>query len=276
MMLYEAAIAFYGLPIPSGMDRATAYRHWLEVKQWDSDHYGKAVSGWWMDDCQQVIPGYYEDFCAALRHGNPDTLLNGYYDTSDYLHGHCGPWEAQQKTLPYFGRWDPEFKIQWHAFQYLGPSWGQPGVAHTTPDMASYVKKIAAGGGVITFDLGTHDGKGNGPLLEIADDQMAQLCAIRDALLEVPLTDGAGMRQRTLERLLMTVKPEFIQLYAAWPLHWSDTFTLNAPQGIQIRGHVEDGVLVELEVTPADRRQDIRLPMQNGLYDARSEAKPFA
>ena len=277
MMLYTAADCFYGLPLPRGMDRATANRRWLEVMQWDSDHYGKAVSGWWHDALFDYIPDYIEDFQAALRHGNPDALLNGPYDIADFLHGHCtGDWEMQQKILPYFGRWDPEFKIQWHAFKYLGPSWGQPGVVHKTPDMVSYVKKIAEGGGVITFDLGTHDGKGNGPLLEIAPDQMAQLCAIRDALKEVPLTDGAGMRQKTLERLLMTVKPEFIQLHSAWPLHWSDTFALNAPQGIQIRGKVEDGVLVELEVTPADRRQDIKLPGQNGMYDARSETKPFA
>jgi hypothetical protein len=278
MMLYTHAALFYGLPLPRGMDKATAYRRWLEVMQWDSDHYGKAVSGWWVDGPENFVPDYVEGFHAALRHGNPDTLIgDGYYELSDYLHGHCNPdnWAMQQKILPYFGRWEPEYNIQWHQFQFLGPSWGQPGVAHTTPDMVRYMKKIAAGGGVMTFDLGVHDGKGRGPLLEIADDQMAQLCAIRDALKDVPLTDGADMRQKTLERLLMTVKDEFIQLHAAWPLHWSDTFALKAPQGIQIRGNVEDGVLVELAVTPPDRRKDIKLPGQNGVYDARSETKPF-
>ena len=76
----------------------------------------------------------------------------------------------------------------------------------------------------------------------------------------MPLTDGAAMRQRTLQRLLMTLRDEFIELHAAWPPHWTDTFTLEAPQDIAIGGRVEDGVLVELDVTPADRRQDIKLP----------------
>jgi hypothetical protein len=104
---------------------------------------------------------------------------------------------------------------------------------------------------------------------------MEQLCAVRDALRDIPLTDGAAVRRRTLLKLLMTVKDEFIQLHAAWPRHWTDTFTLEAPQNITIAGRVEDGVLGELEVTPADRRQDIKLPGQNGKYDARSATKPF-
>lgn len=270
MMLYTHAEGLYGLPLPSGMDKATAYRRWLEVMQWDSDHYGKAVSGWWTDclakevfDAKKSpwIPNYAEDFLAALRHGNPDAIVNGSYDLADFLHGHCGEnWGAQRQVLPYFGRWDPEFKIQWHAFQYLGRTWGQPGVAHSTPEMVRYVESIAEGGGVITFDMGATDGKGNGPFLEIPADQMAQLVAIRDALKKVPLADGASMRQKTLERLLMTVKPKSIQLHAAWPLHWSDTFVLNAPQGIQIKGKVEDGVLIKLDVSPVDHPLDIYLP----------------
>jgi len=278
LMLYTHAREFYGLPLPSGMDRVTAYRRWLDVMRWDSDHYGKACSGWWVDCLFKFIPNYAEDFIAALRHGNPDTIIaDGRHEWADYLHGHCySDWNEQQKVLPYFGRWEPEYRIQWHQFQYLGPTWAQPGVAHTTPDMVRYMKKIAEGGGVMTFDLGAHDGHGRGPLLEIAGDQMAQLCAIRDGLKNVPVTDGARVRQKTLQLSLMTVKDEFIELHAAWPRHWTDTFTLQAPQDITIAGRVEEGVLIELVVSPADRRQDIKLPGQNGLYDARSETRPFA
>lgn len=278
LMLYTAAPGLYGLPLPSGMDRATAYRLWPDVMQWDSDHYGEACSGWWVDGLGNFVPDHVRNFNAALRHGNPNTIIaGGGYELSDFTHGHCNAdWTAQQKILPYFGRWDPEYKIQWHQFQFIGPDWGQPGVAHSTSDMVAYMKKIVEGGGVMTFDLGTHDGRGNGPFLEIADDQMEQLCAIRDAVKDVPVSDGAKVRQKTLQRLLMNVKDEFIQLYAAWPRHWTDTFTLQAPQDITIAGRVEDGVLVELDVTPADRRQEIKLPGQNGLYDDRSATKPFA
>jgi len=278
MMLYHAPCNFYGLPLATGMDRATAYRRWLEVMEQTSDHYGAACSGWWLDGLDNLVPGYVHNTYAALRRGNPDSIIgDGHYELSDYVHGHCNAgWTAQQKILPYFGRWEPDYNIQWHQFQFLGPDWGQPGVAHTTPEMVTYMKKIAEGGGVMTFDPGTHDGKGNGPFLEIADDQMEQLCAVRDALRDIPLTDGAAMRQRTLQRLLMTVRDEFIELHAAWPRHWTDTFTLEAPQNITIVGRVDDGVLGELDVTPADRRQDLKLPGQNGKYDVRSETRPFA
>jgi len=284
MMLYTHANSQYGLPRPPSLEGPDRFHRWLEVIQWDSDHYGEACSGWWVDGLSNYVPDYVRNFHEALRHGNPDAIIaSGHYELSDFTHGHCSAdWNEQQCMLPYFGRWDPEYGIQWHQFQYLGPSWGQPGLAHSTREMVNYAKKIIEGGGVITFDLATHDGRGNGPLLEIADDQMEQLCAIRDAVKNVPVSDGAKVRQRTLQRLLMDVREEFIQMFAAWPRHWTDTFTLQAPQGITIAGRVEDGVfvedgvLVELEVTPADRRQDIKLPGQNGLYDERSSTKPLA
>jgi hypothetical protein len=145
MMLYHAPCNFHGLRLPSGMSRATAYRHWLEVMQWMSDHYGAACSGWWLDGTDNFIPDYRRDAYAALRHGNPDAIISaGDGEYSDFVHGHCTDnWADQQTILPYFGRWEPDAGLQWHQFQYLGPDWGAPGLAHSTPDMIAYMRKAA-------------------------------------------------------------------------------------------------------------------------------------
>lgn len=278
MMLYTAPAAQYGLPLPPSLKGPDRYYRWLEVMKWDSEHYGEACAGWWVDDVRQFVPNYVEDTYAALKSGNPNTIIaSGYYGLSDYYTGHCyNHWGMQRSVLPYFGRWEPEYKIQWHQFLYIGSSWGQPGISHDTGELAEYARKVIEGGGVITFDVGTHDGRGNGPSMVIQDDQLAQLCAIRDAVKDTPASDGAEMRQRTLQELLLDTKDEFIELWAAWPRHWTDTFELQAPQGITISGTVDDGVLVELGVSPAERRQDLRLPGQNGIFDERAATKPFA
>ena len=55
---------------------------------------------------------------------------------------------------------------------------------------------MVKGGGVITFDVGmyrTVDGSSIGPCLEIQQNQLEQLRAVRDALKDIPPTDGADI-----------------------------------------------------------------------------------
>lgn len=172
---------------PDGAD------HWIEVLQWYSDHYGEAVSGWWLDGLREWAPNYRQRAHAAVEHGNLKSIAtSGTHALSDYIHGHCtANWQAQQKRLPPKGRWEPEYGIQWHAFQYLGHSWAANGTTRSTNSLVRYAVNVVQGGGVITFDIGAFDERPvlKGPYLNIRDDQMQQLRAVRDAVNSLDLKE---------------------------------------------------------------------------------------
>lgn len=197
MMLYIANDKQYGLPRPDGFSKEDAAKGWIEAAQWYSDHYGKHCKGWWLDGLNELIPGYRLAITKAVKHGNPDALVaSGSYEISDFVHGHCitGDWNKQRHlSRPFFGRWDPDFNIQWHAFQPLGVSWAASGTHKQTADVVNYAVDIVKGGGVITFDVGIFekvDGKWQAPFLEVPPDQFEQLKAVRDALKNIPVSDG--------------------------------------------------------------------------------------
>ena len=204
MMLYIAADNQHRLPMPASFKGGDRFENWLKVAQWWSDHYGAKCKGWWVDGLNaDWVKDYRVRWVATLKHGNPDAIVAcGQYEISDFLHGHCSPDFAphQRMTKPFFGRWDPDYKNQWHAFQYIGPYWGAPGCNKSTADIVRYASDIVKGGGVITFDLGVHkmvDGKDTGPFLEIQPDQFEQLKGIRDALKDIPASDGSGRPRET-------------------------------------------------------------------------------
>ena len=145
-------------------------------------------------------PDYPVRFLNALRHGNPNTIVgSGIYGISDFIHGHCigGQWDRQRTTVkPFFGRWDPDFRLQWHVLQYVGSYWGTPDTPKQTADLVAYATDVVRGGGVFTFDVGSYkvvNGK-TVPGLEIPPEQMVQLRAVRDALKGIAPSDGSASR----------------------------------------------------------------------------------
>jgi hypothetical protein len=71
--------------------------------------------------------------------------------------------------------------------------------------LVKYATDVIRGGGVITFDVATFRkssfskypsdkpaGEGVGPYLEIQADQFEQLKAVRNALKDIPVSDGSG------------------------------------------------------------------------------------
>ncbi len=260
LKLYVSVDHQYKLPRPASMQGADRFEHWVEALQWYSDHYGTKCSGWWVDGVNSSGPNYIQDVHAALRHGNPNTVIaSGNYPASDFIHGHCKAWGPQQKTLPYLGRWDPEYRIQWQALQYLGKTWGHSGVAHSDAAVVAYASNIVSRGGVITFDLGTRDANNN-LMLRIPEGHMRQLRLVRDALKDIPATDGAETLQATIQEALLTVRDGKLIINNIWPARWNHTFTLHAPEDTTLKCTVENGVLVELRVTPAERMDDVLLP----------------
>ena len=171
-------------------------RHWAEVVKWYSEHYGTKVSGWWLDGLREWAPGYREMIHKAAIAGNPDAITaSATYALSDFTHGHCvRNWKKQQKNVPK-NRWDPTYKIQWHAFQYLGHSWAARDAPRSTESLVDYAVNVVKNGGVITFDVGTfEEEKGKpvkGPLLEMAPKQYQQLLAIKKALENLERKPGA-------------------------------------------------------------------------------------
>ena len=201
LMLYIASDNQHKLPQPDGWTDSVRFENWTKVAQWYSDHYGTLCKGWWVDGMRNAVAilgdkkwkqNYPERFVLALRHGNPAAIVScEVNELADYIHGHCNrvDWDRQRTIVkPFFGRWDPEFNIQWHVLQCIGTRWADADTPKQTADLVAYAVDVVRGGGVFTFDVGTRktvDGK-TVPKLDVPPEQMAQLRAVRDALKSIP------------------------------------------------------------------------------------------
>jgi hypothetical protein len=65
-----------------------------------------------------------------------------------------------------------------------------------------------------------------------------------------------------LQRMLMQYEGNDLYLFPAWPKHWDVRFKLHAPQKTMIEGIWENGELIRLKVTPAEREKDIIYKIQ--------------
>ena len=61
----------------------------------------------------------------------------------------------------------------------------------------------------------------------------------------------------TLQMMLMQCDGKRIQLLPAWPKEWTVDFKLHAPYNTIVEGHVKDGKITELKVTPKERTKDV-------------------
>ncbi|MGN6369199.1 MAG: DUF5703 domain-containing protein [Phycisphaerae bacterium] len=76
----------------------------------------------------------------------------------------------------------------------------------------------------------------------------------------IPDLDNGGNGMMTLQFMLMqcdTPPGHRIQLLPAWPKDWTADFKLHAPADTTIEGHVENGKLSNLKVTPETRAKDV-------------------
>jgi hypothetical protein len=75
----------------------------------------------------------------------------------------------------------------------------------------------------------------------------------------IPDLDNGGSGMITLQQMLMQCDGKCIQLLPAWPKDWTADFQLHAPYQTTVQGHVEDGRLTNLQVTPKSRTKDVVL-----------------
>jgi alpha-L-fucosidase 2 len=61
----------------------------------------------------------------------------------------------------------------------------------------------------------------------------------------------------TLQNMLMQCDGKRIQLLPAWPADWTADFKLDAPYQTTVEGHVENGKISDLLVTPHSRTKDV-------------------
>jgi alpha-L-fucosidase 2 len=73
----------------------------------------------------------------------------------------------------------------------------------------------------------------------------------------IPDFDNGGSGMITLQNMIMQCDGKRIQLTPAWPADWTADFKLHAPGNTIVEGHVENGKLSNLQVTPASRAKDV-------------------
>ncbi|MCW3092955.1 MAG: hypothetical protein JWP81_4024 [Ferruginibacter sp.] len=73
----------------------------------------------------------------------------------------------------------------------------------------------------------------------------------------IPDLDNGGTGMITLQLMLMQCDDRRIQLLPSWPKEWTADFKLHAPYQTTVEGHVENGKISNLKVTPKSRAKDI-------------------
>ena len=158
-------------PAPDRDDALTAFQlRWESiVREW-SLRWVKGVHAWWIDGCyyadrmyrRKATPNFHS-FAAALRAGNPDSLVAFNGGTSratgsltpaeDYIAGETNHLlVAGHGWAP--GRWVDGKQL--HLLTYLGEAWGRGEPRFTADLVTSWTAHVNAIGGVVTWDVPIH------------------------------------------------------------------------------------------------------------------------
>ncbi len=166
-------------------------RNWAKVIQDWSVRYGDQVAGWWFDGGYEWV-GFNEEiagiYAEAARQGNPQAIvtfnpgigLRRWTRAESYTAGELkDPFEVVPAS-----RWLEG--SQWHGLTYLGSQWGVRDTRHPSDRWVEWVRAVTANEGVVTLDLGSNQDPQAGPIGLLAEAQLEQLQAVRDAVIEAP------------------------------------------------------------------------------------------
>jgi hypothetical protein len=160
-------------------------REWAEVIHEWSMRYGDKVSGWWFDGGYAHV-GFDEEiaglYAAAVRRGNPAAIVT--FNPGVKLVRHT---LAEDYTA---GELDEPFSVlpssrrvggsQWHALTHLGSRWGTRDTRYPTERWREWFRKVVAGGGAVTLDLGPNWDAKAGPIGSLAEAQLEQVRALAE------------------------------------------------------------------------------------------------
>jgi hypothetical protein len=73
----------------------------------------------------------------------------------------------------------------------------------------------------------------------------------------IPDLDNGGTGMITVELMLTQFDGKRIQLLPAWPNDWTADFKVHAPYRTTLEGHVENGKVTRLRITPQSRAKDV-------------------
>ena len=74
-----------------------------------------------------------------------------------------------------------------------------------------------------------------------------------------PDADNGGNGQHALQLMLLQSEGKKITLLPAWPNDWEADFKLHAPNNTIVEGHVKEGKISNLRVTPKSREADVSI-----------------
>ena len=158
---------------PVGGRLAEFQRNWEAViREW-SLRWGKDVAGWWIDGCyfpEQMYrfkdPPNFASFAAALRAGNPDSIVafnpgvlipvRAHTKHEDYAAGEVNLPQLPRAVAACRGRWLTRdgAKVQCHILTFLGTSWCRGSRPQWSDEkIVGYTRQVARNGGVVTYDV---------------------------------------------------------------------------------------------------------------------------
>jgi hypothetical protein len=75
----------------------------------------------------------------------------------------------------------------------------------------------------------------------------------------VPDQDHGGVLMKTVQAMIIQPDPYSRKIYLApaWPSDWNCDFKLHAPYRTIVKGRIENGKVIDLEVKPESRRKDV-------------------
>src|SRR5262249_26027937 len=177
-------------------------RNWESVLRDWSLRWGERVDGWWIDGCYTPNgtfrfpdPPNFESFAAALRAGNPNSVVTfnpGVVDRvisftpfEDYTAGEINDLERSQIRRLVSGRYDG---ARADNLSYLGQPWGKghPRYSDLNAVAIPWTIKLVQAGGAMTWDVPVQTSG------TISDPFMEQLRAIGKAIADAPASTSTN------------------------------------------------------------------------------------
>jgi hypothetical protein len=158
-------------------------REWAEVIHEWSARYGDKVAGWWFDGGYAHVgfdEGIARLYADAVKRGNPAAIVTFNPGVKLVRHTRAEDYTAGELNEPFSvvpsSRWVEG--SQWHALTYLGSGWGQRDTRYPTERWREWFRKVVAGDGVVTLDLGPNWDPKAGPIGALAEEQVEQVRAL--------------------------------------------------------------------------------------------------